>query len=1024
MNGLAQVNHGRVVALMTALLVLASVGYGAPISLTNGVPATGLSGAASSETMYAITVPSGQDDLTISISGGTGDCDLYVKKDTTPTTSSYDYRPFLVGNNETVTVTSPAAGTYYIMLRGYIAYAGLTLTAAYTSSVHITTLTNNVAVTGLSGTASGETYFMIEVPASQTKLEISISGGTGDCDLYVKKDATPTTTSYDYRPFLAGNNEKATINDPAAGTYYIMLRGYSAFSGLTLLGVYTGNVGTLLTNGVAVTGLSGAANSEKLYRIEVPSGQISLEILISGGTGDCDLYVKRGAAPTTTTYDYRPFLAGNEESVTVSNPTADTWYILLRGYSAYASLTLKATYGAITTLTDGVAVSSLSGALNSETFYQLDVPADCSQLVFSISGGTGNCDLYVRRGSLPTTTSYDYRPYLSGNNETATITNPTSGSWYVLLKGRAAYSGVTLLGDYTIASTVRTLVNGVPVSGLSGAASSEVFYQIVVPSGQTSLVIQITGGTGDADLYVKYNAPPTVVSYDARPFLAGNEETATFASPNAGTWMIMLRGYSSYASLTLVATYTGSGGGGGEEEDVTTLSNGVAVTGLSDSVDGLAYFKIVVPSGQTQLDIVMSGGTGDADMYVRFGSKPTGTTWDFRPFLAGNDESVSIVNPEAGTYYIMLDAFQAYSGVSLIATYTGSGGGGGGEVTTLTNGVPVTGLSGDLDSLVYFKIVVPSGQDLLHIAISGGTGDADLTVKKGSKPTLVSWDYNSSLGGNTDYIDISHPAAATWYILLNGFTSYSGVTLVATYSTSTPAGNLFSADPNCVAVWNLEPSALMADSRGANTLTNNGVTSSTADFQQGTGSGIFDRLSLNNLRITDASLSATFPTKSGHTINSFSGACWVKLNEYTATAYLMSKYYTTGKKSWALGISYDGNVIFQAGYSNGTAFETKWGTSGNVLAPNKWYHIAFAYNDSAKTCYVRVYDKDAAAIIIDETFTFAHNMSVTTATVALGSLDYAEASYSLDGLMDEVVIFNDLLTTTQIDQIRQGTYGH
>ena len=103
---------------------------------------------------------------------------------------------------------------------------------------------------------------------------------------------------------------------------------------------------TALTNGVAVTGISGAAGSEMFYKIDVPAGQDTLQISTSGGTGDVDLYVRRGSQPTTTSYDYRPYKVGNNETVDVNNPAAGTWYIMLRGYSSYSGVTLKATYSA------------------------------------------------------------------------------------------------------------------------------------------------------------------------------------------------------------------------------------------------------------------------------------------------------------------------------------------------------------------------------------------------------------------------------------------------------------------------------------------------------------------------------------------------------------------------------------------------------------------------------------------------------------------------------------------------------
>ena len=66
-------------------------------------------------------------------------------------------------------------------------------------------------------------------------LELTISGGTGDADLYVKLGSAPQTNSYDCRPYLTGNNEKCTFTNSAAGTWNIGIRGYSAASGFSLI---------------------------------------------------------------------------------------------------------------------------------------------------------------------------------------------------------------------------------------------------------------------------------------------------------------------------------------------------------------------------------------------------------------------------------------------------------------------------------------------------------------------------------------------------------------------------------------------------------------------------------------------------------------------------------------------------------------------------------------------------------------------------------------------------------------------
>jgi len=98
-----------------------------------------------------------------------------------------------------------------------------------------------------------------------------------------------------------------------------------------------------LVSGVPITNLSGATGDQKYFSISMPSGSTSLNLQMSGGSGDADLYVRYGALPTTTTWDYRPYLLGNNEGVTVSSPTAGTWYVMVRGYATYSGASLVGT---------------------------------------------------------------------------------------------------------------------------------------------------------------------------------------------------------------------------------------------------------------------------------------------------------------------------------------------------------------------------------------------------------------------------------------------------------------------------------------------------------------------------------------------------------------------------------------------------------------------------------------------------------------------------------------------------------
>lgn len=63
------------------------------------------------------------------------------------------------------------------------------------------------------------------------------------------------------------------------------------------------------------------------------------------GTGDADLYVRKGAAPTTSSYDCRPYKSGSAESCSVAVTANGDVYVMVNGYAA-STFNLKVTYRA------------------------------------------------------------------------------------------------------------------------------------------------------------------------------------------------------------------------------------------------------------------------------------------------------------------------------------------------------------------------------------------------------------------------------------------------------------------------------------------------------------------------------------------------------------------------------------------------------------------------------------------------------------------------------------------------------
>jgi secreted trypsin-like serine protease len=209
-----------------------------------------------------------------------------------------------------------------------------------------------------------------------------------------------------------------------------------------------GGTPEVLQNNVPKTNLSATQGTTKLFTLEVPAGATNLSFTISGGTGDADLYVRRGSAPTDTTFDCRPFLGGNNETCNFAAPAAGTYFVGVKAFSSFSGVTLLGRFTAPGGF-PGIELqqTNISGAQNQFVNFQLNVPSGAARVIFQISGGTGDADLYVRRGSAPTTSTFDCRPFLDGNNETCTFNTPASGTYFIGIRGFSAFSGVTLTGD-------------------------------------------------------------------------------------------------------------------------------------------------------------------------------------------------------------------------------------------------------------------------------------------------------------------------------------------------------------------------------------------------------------------------------------------------------------------------------------------------------------------------------------------------------------------------------------------------
>jgi PKD repeat protein len=295
-----------------------------------------------------------------------------------------------------------------------------------------------------------------------------------------------------------------------------------------------GGGSTALQNGVPVTGISGAAGSEQRWTFAVPSGSSNLNIAISGGTGDADLYVRFGSAPTTTTYDCRPYKSGNAESCPVPSPSTGTYHVMIRAYSAYSGVTLTGSY--TTGGTNAAPTANFTFTTSGLTASFTDTSTDSDGTIASRSWSFGD-------GGTSTATNPS-RTYAAAGTYTVSLTVTDNG-------GRTGTTSKSVTVTAPPAScSGGTLYSGTLSSGGQAYQPNNSYYQSTV-SGTHSGTLDGPTGT-DFDLYLqKWNGSTWT---NVRSGTTSSPDESISYSGTAGYYRYRVHAYSGSGSYTLCVT--------------------------------------------------------------------------------------------------------------------------------------------------------------------------------------------------------------------------------------------------------------------------------------------------------------------------------------------------------------------------------------------------------------------------------------------------------------------------------------
>jgi hypothetical protein len=420
------------------------------------------------------------------------------------------------------------------------------------TNVNLIVLTNHVPYTAGSVALNDIAYFAFDVPpgANFDTNTLTNFGGT-DLTLLFNQTALPTGNNLgDYTltnvPGLMNGSYTLTNNSPPPS----LLPGARYFLGVqntnNIAATFTIEVDTqIITNTTAIP-LTNASvytntitNAPQFYSFDVPTNAILAAFEIINPTNELDLYARHALPlPSNTMFDYRTYYQGtNEEAIVVTTNSFDpvshlqittnsapipltpgTWYLVVYNFNTNNSNTYRvvATYLTNTATNSPITITPLTNFVTNlynlygtngayatngnigpgpdlTNFYSYTVTNPAATAVqFVVSNMTGNVDLIVRNGALPTPQQMTDGSFnaqripeeitIVSNAVLPTLTNTT---WYLGVPNNTAQ-----LVSFTITAT--TLTNASPgyttpavvLTGMSAGAGGFTLNWTAVPGGQ------------------------------------------------------------------------------------------------------------------------------------------------------------------------------------------------------------------------------------------------------------------------------------------------------------------------------------------------------------------------------------------------------------------------------------------------------------------------------------------------------------------------------------------------------------
>ncbi len=302
---------------------------------------------------------------------------------------------------------------------------------------------NNVTLAGVPITVSMATGTgtLGVPPQGSTNLLRSGDGREAVASLTVNTDATGKAVFTDL--MITGTAMTGSLRFSAPGYSAVTTPQFTVIPSTT----------TTVLNSGEMSNQTAASGETKYLSFTAPAGTMDLSFVTFAGAGNVQLYARKGAYPTSTTYDCVSLIAGASQRCDITSNRDGQWFLALRGNPTFASTTFRAiAFGAGCSIEDITLGVANSGLIRNG----IDCTTSFGPQNFLVRG------TYRRyRFNAATSQAITWQVSTSGS-VVATVKNDASPRWYVGSINSTFQSTPYLIGPGPVEFDVYDNLNGFP----------------------------------------------------------------------------------------------------------------------------------------------------------------------------------------------------------------------------------------------------------------------------------------------------------------------------------------------------------------------------------------------------------------------------------------------------------------------------------------------------------------------------------------------------------------------------------